>query len=190
MRLVAGLGNPGKRYALTRHNIGFMVVDRLAADLHVSFSRQKFKARLASGLIADEEVILIKPQNFMNLSGDAIGPLVRFYKLELSSLLVIYDDIDLPFGRMRLRPAGGSGGHKGMASIISRVGSHAFPRLRIGIRGEDPVGNLSDYVLSEFTSEEKSRLGPIIERACTTIRDTFTLQFDMVMNKYNEGGAT
>lgn len=185
MKIVVGLGNPGRTYALTRHNVGFMVADEFSASHHMSFSRQKFKAEIASGSVAGEQVILAKPQTFMNLSGDAVGPLVRFYDIPLSDLLVIYDDVDIPFGRMRLRPSGTSGGHKGMKSIIASLGTDEFPRLRIGIGRETVPVELADYVLSEFSPEEKAELAEIRGKACRAVEAVIINSLEMAMNQFN-----
>lgn len=185
MRIVVGLGNPGREYSTTRHNLGFIAVNRFAAKHSISFSRQKFKSKIASGVVAGEEVLLVKPQTFMNLSGEAVGPLLRFYKKPLSALLVVYDDIDIPFGSIRLRPAGGAGGHKGMESIIENLGSDEFPRVRIGIRGIVPVGDLANYVLKNFSAEEKAELDGIVNRACAAIEAVLKGPFEMAMNRFN-----
>ena len=131
--LIAGLGNPGKQYRGNRHNVGFMALDRLAQDLQVNFSRLESKALVAKCEYQGERLVLAKPQTFMNLSGQAVGALARFYKVPLEHIMIVYDDVDLPLGALRLRPTGGSAGQKGMASIIERLGSQDFPRLRIGI---------------------------------------------------------
>ena len=185
MRIVVGLGNPGRTYALTRHNVGFMVVDEFSAIHHMSFSRQKFKAEIATGSVAGQQVILAKPQTFMNLSGDAVGPLIRFYNIPLPDLLVVYDDIDIPFGRMRLKPFGTSGGHKGMKSIIASLGTDEFPRLRIGIGRETIPADLADYVLSEFSPEEKAELSGITGKACRAVEAVITNSFEVAMNQFN-----
>jgi PTH1 family peptidyl-tRNA hydrolase len=185
VKVVVGLGNPGREYALTRHNLGFMVVDRFAAAHRLSFSRQKFKSKIATGMVEGEEVVLVKPRTFMNLSGDAVGPLVRFYKRPLSDLLVVYDDIDIPFGSIRLRPSGSSGGHKGMKSIIANLGADEFPRLRVGIRGDVPSGDLSEYVLERFTAEERAQLEGIIQRACDAVEAVITGPFEKAMRRFN-----
>jgi len=152
-RLIVGLGNPGRKYADNRHNVGFQCLDRLAEAWGLSFSRQKHKALLAQGQIAGLKVILAKPHTFMNLSGEAMERMARFYKVPPENILVIYDDLDLPVGRIRLRPEGGSGGHKGMQSIIEHLGSNGFPRLRVGI-GRPTHGDPVDYVLGDFTLDE------------------------------------
>jgi PTH1 family peptidyl-tRNA hydrolase len=183
--MVVGLGNPGREYALTRHNLGFRVVDKFAASRSLSFSKEKFKSHMASGPFAGEKVILVKPQTFMNLSGEAVGRLVRFYDLQLSDLLVVYDDIDISFGSIRLRHFGGPGGHKGMKSIIVHLGAEMFPRLRIGIRGDSPAADLSDYVLSRFTSEEEAELGGILQMACDAIEAVLTGPLETAMDRFN-----
>jgi PTH1 family peptidyl-tRNA hydrolase len=185
VRIVVGLGNPGREYSTSRHNLGFIVVSRLAATHSIPFSRQKFKSKIASGVVAGEQVLLVKPQTFMNRSGEAVGPLLRFYKKSLSDLLVVYDDIDIPFGSIRLRIAGGSGGHKGMESIIENLGSDEFPRIRIGIRRAIPVNDLGTYVLKGFSKEEKAELDGVIDRACAAIEAVLSGPFEMAMNRFN-----
>jgi PTH1 family peptidyl-tRNA hydrolase len=185
VRIVVGLGNPGRAYALTRHNFGFLVADSFAKKHGLAFTRQKFKAKIASGLFKGEKVLLVKPQTFMNLSGEAVGPLVRFYNLPLSQLLLVYDDIDLPFGKFRLRSGGSSGGHKGIESIIRVLGTREIPRLRLGIRGETAVGDLRDYVLQPFSKEEMIELASLRERACDAVEAILSEPFEKAMNQYN-----
>ena len=133
MKMIVGLGNPGAEYAQTRHNVGFMLVDKLASDLKVDVTKKKFNALMAECQIKGEKIILVKPQTYMNLSGDAVGPLARWYKINPSDIMVIYDDMDLPLGKLRIRPFGGTGGHNGMKSLIAALGTEKFPRMRIGI---------------------------------------------------------
>ena len=185
MKIVVGLGNPGSQYAKTRHNAGFMVADKFASNHSLSFSRKKFNAQIASGSMRGEDVLLVKPQTYMNASGETVGSLMRFYKSDLSDLLVVYDDVDLPFGKLRLRPLGGSGGHKGMKSIIAHLGSESFARLRVGIRGEYVYGDLSDYVLGKFNTEEREKLEGIIDRACEALEAALIRPFDEVMTRFN-----
>ncbi|RJP25944.1 MAG: aminoacyl-tRNA hydrolase [Candidatus Abyssobacteria bacterium SURF_5] len=185
MRLVVGLGNPGRTYALTRHNFGFLVVDTFAQRQGLAFTRQKFKAKIASGIIQGEQVLLAKPQTFMNLSGEAVAPLVRFYDLPLSQVLLVYDDIDLPFGKLRLRDSGSSGGHKGMQSIIAALGTSCIPRLRLGIRGEKAGGDLRAYVLQPFSKEESADLPELREKASQAIEAVLTEPFEKAMNQFN-----
>jgi PTH1 family peptidyl-tRNA hydrolase len=163
------LGNPGREYAQTRHNVGFQIVTRLAEKHGLSFSRMQNEALVATGRIGDVRVVLAKPQTWMNESGRAVGPLARFYKVELARLLVIYDDLDIPAGTIRLRSEGGSGGHKGMRSIIERLGTQDFPRLRVGIGR--PPGRMDpvDYVLLPFARGEESLMDMTRERAIEAI---------------------
>ncbi len=144
--LVVGLGNPGTRYASSRHNVGFMVADRFAKQHHLEFARKRFNAQYAEGQVEGNRVIVVKPQTFMNSSGDAVGKFFSFFKIEPQKMLVIYDDLDLPLGKIRLRAQGSSGGHHGMESIISRIGTSDFPRLRIGIGRPNPDADV-DHVL-------------------------------------------
>jgi PTH1 family peptidyl-tRNA hydrolase len=185
VRIVVGLGNPGKKYAFTRHNLGFMVADQLASIHGLSFSQEKFRSALAHGVVAGEDAIIAKPQTFMNLCGEAVGPMVRFYKLPLTNLLIVYDDADIPFGKVRLRPSGGSGGHKGLNSIMEHLGTDEFPRLRIGIQQPDLPDDLSGYVLSEFRPEEKAELKGIIHTACLAVETAISQSLEEAMNRFN-----
>jgi PTH1 family peptidyl-tRNA hydrolase len=183
--LIAGLGNPGREFQNNRHNVGFMLVNRLAERLGVTFTRMQSKALVTRADYQDKRLILAKPQTYMNLSGQALGALVRFYKVPLGNLLVVYDDVDLPFGVLRLRPSGGSGGQKGMQSIIQTLGTQDFPRLRIGI--ERPPGRLAaaDYVLQDFTKGEVEILPEILDRGVAAVLTFITGGLDEAMNKFN-----
>ncbi|HNT77488.1 MAG TPA: aminoacyl-tRNA hydrolase [Anaerolineae bacterium] len=153
--LVAGLGNPGPRYARNRHNIGFQVADALAEHLRLSFDRNEQQAQVAHGTLpADRRLILAKPQTWMNDSGKAVGALARFYKIEPADILVIYDDLDIPLGVIRYRPQGSSGGHRGVQSTIQHLGTDAFPRLRLGIGRPPGQMDPAAYVLQDFSSAE------------------------------------
>ncbi len=164
--LIVGLGNPGREYAATRHNAGFMVVDALARHWGTDFGRAKHQVLLAEATHGPRRVLLAKPQTFMNLSGRAVAPLVRFYRLPLDHLLVVYDDMDLPFGTLRLRPQGGHGGHKGMKSIIEALGGRRdFPRLRVGIGRPPGRMDPAAYVLRPFSPEERAEWPWIVDRA-------------------------
>ena len=185
-RLIVGLGNPGRKYASHRHNVGFQCLDRLAAAWGLSFSRRKHKALLAQGQIAGLKVILAKPQTFMNLSGQAVERLAHFHKLPPESILVIYDDLDLPVGRIRLRPEGGSGGHKGMRSIIEHLGTNGFPRLRVGI-GRPTHGDAVDYVLGDFTPDERITIDEVYERVVSAVELWLAEGIAAAMNRYNPG---
>jgi peptidyl-tRNA hydrolase, PTH1 family len=184
--LIAGLGNPGANYACNRHNIGFQCVDRLAAKHGLTFSRMMHRARIATGLIAGRSTVLAKPLTFMNHSGRSVGPLVHWYKLPLDRLLVIYDDLDLPLGTIRIRPSGSAGGHKGVNSIIQVLGSQDFPRLRVGI-GRPPSGwDPADYVLSDFASAEKPIVTHVYERVVQASECWLSDGLTEAMNRFNQ----
>jgi PTH1 family peptidyl-tRNA hydrolase len=183
-RLIIGLGNPGRKYAGNRHNVGFQCLDRLAEAWGLSFSRRKHKALIAQGEIAGLKVILAKPQTFMNLSGEAVERLARFYQAAPENILVIYDDLDLPVGKIRLRPEGGSGGHKGMKSIIEHLGTNGFPRLRVGI-GRPSHGDPVDYVLGGFTSDDQFAMDEAYERVVSAVELWLAEGIVVAMNKYN-----
>jgi PTH1 family peptidyl-tRNA hydrolase len=185
--LIVGLGNPGAAYASHRHNIGFRVVDALARIHSLGFSRDKrAQAQVAEGEIAGQRVLLAKPQTFMNRSGRAVGRLVRGHDIPLERLLVIYDDLDLPLGRLRLRPEGGTGGHKGMASISEVLGSKAFARLRVGV--DRPPGNMdpADYVLQPFDQEETAAVSLVVARAAEAVECWLADGITAAMDNYNQ----
>jgi PTH1 family peptidyl-tRNA hydrolase len=185
--LIVGLGNPGAAYASHRHNIGFRVVEALARAHGLGFSRDKrAQAHTAEGEIDRQKVLLAKPQTFMNRSGRAVGRLVRGHDIPLERLLVIYDDLDLPLGRLRLRPEGGTGGHKGMASISEVLGSQAFARLRVGI--DRPPGNMdpADYVLQPFAREETSVVSAVVARAAEAVECWLREGITTAMDRYNQ----
>jgi PTH1 family peptidyl-tRNA hydrolase len=183
--LIVGLGNPGRQYHENRHNTGFMVIDRLADRLGVSFTRLESKALLTKADHQGQRLVLAKPQTFMNLSGQPVGALRRFYKIPMKRLLVVYDDVDLPFGTIRLRPDGGSGGQKGMASIIQRLGTQEFPRLRMGIGRPPGRMDAAAYVLQDFTRQEKEMLNVPLERAVDAVLTFVEYGLDAAMNQYN-----
>jgi PTH1 family peptidyl-tRNA hydrolase len=183
--LIVGLGNPGKKYEATRHNAGFHVLDRLAKAENLTFDKSRSKALLARGEVASYRVALVKPQTYMNLSGEAVGPVTRFYKVPLEQVLVIYDDIDLPLAQLRLRPKGGSGGHKGLTSLIQHLGSQNFPRMRLGIgrpSGQMPV---EAYVLQRFSDVEWQAITQTYQTAVEAIRALLTGGLDYAMNQFN-----
>jgi len=155
LRIVVGLGNPGRRYKGTRHNVGFEVIDKLCYDGGISMRmNRRFRAEVGEGRVAGQSVLLVQPQTYMNDSGDAVAAILQYYKLPPSALVVVYDDISLPVGDIRVRGRGSAGGQKGMVDIIARVDTDEFPRVRVGIGSKPPGWDLADYVLSRFLREE------------------------------------
>ncbi len=183
--LLIGLGNPGREYRENRHNIGFMMIDRLAADLGVKLTRVQNRALTGSGMLGQAKVILAKPQTYMNLSGESASGLMRFYKVPAEHLMVVYDDIDLPFGVLRMRPGGGSAGQKGIQSIIERIGSQEFPRLRFGIGRPAGSKGGAGYVLKDFSGEEQKEMPFMLDAAVAALRLFVTDGLDAAMNRYN-----
>jgi PTH1 family peptidyl-tRNA hydrolase len=183
--LTAGLGNPGPRYAANRHNVGFRCVERLGEALGLTFDKRQKQAHVALGAFHGRRVILAKPQTFMNEIGRAVVPLARFYKVQLEHLLVVYDDLDLPLGTVRLRPDGGSGGHKGMRSIIEHLGTQDFPRLRIGIGRPPGQMDPAAYVLQDFAADEEPLLEETLERAVAAIETWLCEGIEAAMERYN-----
>lgn len=186
--LIVGLGNPGRQYRQNRHNVGFMALDRLTARLGVKFSRLESKALVTKANYQERRLVLAKPQTFMNESGVAVGGLAHFYKAPVEQLLVVYDDVDLPLGTLRLRLEGGSAGQKGMASIIARLGTQAFPRLRIGIGRPPGRKDAAAYVLEDFTAQEEEFLAPALLRATDAMLTFVTQGIQAAMNQYNRPG--
>jgi len=184
VKLVVGLGNPGARYASTRHNVGFMVVDRLAHRSRVAVTKRQCNALTAVANIAGEKVCLAKPQTYMNLSGEAVGCLLRYYKLSPADLVVIYDERDLPLGKNRIREKGSAGGHRGMESIIGVLGTADFPRLRIGI-GRPAETNAVEHVLGSFSPEERSVVEESIDRSVEAVETLLREGTAAAMNKFN-----
>jgi len=183
--LIAGLGNPGRRFENNRHNVGFMLLSRLSIKLGQNFGKVESKALLAKATYQNEKVILVKPQTFMNNSGAAISSLVRFYKVPLESLLVVYDDVDLPLGTLRLRPSGGSAGQKGMQSIIERLGTEEFPRLRIGTGRPPGRKEAADYVLQNFPTQDADLLNETLDRAVNAVLSYIEFGLEKAMNLFN-----
>ena len=185
--IIAGLGNPGAQYARTRHNIGFMAVEKLAEDWRARWATEsKFAVRLARVDQDGRKILICQPQTFMNASGEAVGALASFYRVELQNLLVVLDDADLPFGVIRLRPEGSSGGHHGLESIQQHLGSPQFARLRLGIGRDDPASReITDYVLSQFRTNESELLGKVLTRACRQIECWLAEGILSAMNRFN-----
>jgi len=185
VKLVAGLGNPGARYRGTRHNVGFDVIDVLAARQGVGFDAAPAEALQAKWRRADDAVLLVKPLTFMNLSGHALGDLLRFFKIETGDLLVVVDDINLELGRLRARRAGSAGGHNGLKSVIAELGTEEFARLRIGVGRGDARRDLADHVLAKFDPEERSDVAEAVGRSADAAELFVTEGIGAVMNRFN-----
>lgn len=186
MKLIVGLGNPGTSYEMTRHNIGFLVLDELARRLHVSFRRSwRFPARIAKGQIGGEKVWLVKPQTFMNRSGRAVGPLLRKNRAEAADVLLVYDDIALESGQLRVRQKGSAGGHNGVQSVMDALGVGSFVRIRVGIGQKPAKLPLSDYVLGPFSEEEKKGLNETVEKAADAVEMACDSGVVKAMNAFN-----
>ena len=185
MKMIAGLGNPGSRYERNRHNIGFQIVDELATRHDLPFDKRQYKAKIASGWIGEQRVLIVKPQTFMNLSGEAVQPLMTFYKIDPADLIVVSDDLDLPTGKLRLRPFGGAGGQNGVKLIIQLLGSNQFPRVRVGI--DRPPGRMDPaaYVLQDFSSSEEEIMVQVRDRARQALEFWLETGIDATMNAFN-----
>lgn len=185
MYIIAGLGNPTREYEGTRHNIGFSVIDRLADEYNISMDIKKHKAICGKGMIAGEKVILVKPQTYMNLSGESLREVVDFYKEDINHVLVIFDDISLDVGKLRLRPKGSAGGHNGIKSIIAHLGSDQFKRIKFGV-GDKPAGyDLADWVLGRFNKDDAVTIKEGMDRACSAVEIILTEGIQSGMNKFN-----
>jgi PTH1 family peptidyl-tRNA hydrolase len=191
MKLTIGLGNPGRIYAHNRHNVGFRCLNYFARLHSIRFDHRQCRARVGIGEVKDKKLLLAKPRTFVNLSGNPVACLVRRHDIHLSNLLIIYDDLDLPLGKIRLRQSGGSGGHKGMNSIISALGSEAFSRIRVGIgRPQAEAQSISEdtivrYVLSNFSPQEEATIKPVIARVSEAIDCFLTEGIEAAMGKFN-----
>ncbi len=183
-KLIVGLGNPGIRYALNRHNAGFILLDHYAERHHLAFSRRRFDALLAEGEVQGQRVLLVKPQSYMNLSGNSVGKLASFYRVPSRDIIVIYDDLDLSLGRLRIRPQGSSGGHHGMESIISALGHSNFARMRIGIGRPESKEDIG-HVLGNFAEEEQKELESVWTRGMDALDVWLSEGIDKAMNLYN-----
>ena len=185
MKIIVGLGNPGPEYAKTRHNIGWMAVDAFAAKFRIRIDKHEKDAMTGTGRVAGGSVLVAKPLTYMNLSGDAVRLLVNAFAESIEELIVVYDDIDLPLGKLRIRPSGSAGTHNGMRSIVAALGTEKFTRLRVGIGGVDSSGRLRDYVLGEIAGDEE----PIVTRAIERSLDALLLfvrgDLKRAMNEFN-----
>ncbi len=185
MKLIIGLGNPGKKYALTRHNMGFLVLDALAEKEGISIAGKKFDSCVGGGTVAGAKVILAKPQIFMNLSGIASGKLVHFFRIDIVDVIIVHDDLDFSLGDVRIKVGGGDGGHKGLRSIIDHLNSPDFVRIRLGIDQPAPKRTAESYVLERFSGEEMKQLPHTIEAACEAISEVIASGTQTAMNKCN-----
>lgn len=187
MKLIVGLGNPGAEYARTRHNAGFMVVDRLAVRHGLSGAKTKFHAGVLEGMVAGERCAVMQPTTYMNRSGLAVGEAAAFYKLEPSDVLIVVDDVALPIGRLRLRGEGSAGGHNGLIDIERALGTQTYSRLRIGI--DSPPGRMAqkDHVLGRFTEQQRDELDPVLHKACDCIESWLADGLEKTMSLFNAG---
>lgn len=185
MLLIAGLGNPGPKYQKNRHNVGFMVVDHFAARHAAPAFRERFSGRFTKARVEDEEVVLLEPATFMNLSGRSVQQALHFFKLDLDALVVVHDELDLPFGALRIKLGGGTAGHRGVASTLECCGGADFCRLRVGI-GRPASGSVEGFVLSDFSSAESQQLPDVLERASAALTDIVVRGAKAAMNAHNQ----
>ena len=185
MYLIAGLGNPSKTYEGTRHNVGFAMIDAIADAFQIDVTTKKHKAIVGRGVIEGMKVILAKPQTYMNLSGESIREIADFYKIDPENMIIIYDDVSLDVGRLRIRKKGSAGGHNGIKNIIAHLGTDVFPRIKVGI-GEKPQGwDLADYVLSKYSKEEQQALREASDDVSGAVKLMVMDNIDAAMNQYN-----
>lgn len=185
MYLIAGLGNPGKEYENTRHNMGFKAVDALASSNGIDVRKSKFKGLIGTGAIAGEKVILLKPQTYMNLSGASIREAAMYYDIPRENLIVIYDDMDIPIQSIRIRKSGGAGTHNGMKSVVNELGIKDFPRIRIGVGSSSKGGDVVEHVIGKVPKKEQELLDEAAKAAADAAEDIIKLGIDNAMNKHN-----
>lgn len=186
MKLIVGLGNPGKQYELTRHNVGFLCLDNIKEKYNLAFKMESsFNAMIAIAIINGEKCVFVKPQTYMNLSGEAVGKILKYYKISVEDMLVIYDDMDIPLGALRLREKGSAGGHNGIKSIISHVGTQEFKRIRVGISSHANI-EAKDYVLGRFSKEEQITLILVNDKVLGAVEEFVSGKpFTIIMGNYN-----
>ncbi len=188
--LIVGLGNPGDKYETTRHNAGFLAMDVLASRFNIKISRMKFSALIGQGTIAGKNTVLMKPQKFMNLSGECVRDAAKFYNLAMDRVIVMYDDVSLEPGRIRVRAKGSAGGHNGIKNIIAQCGSDAFPRVKIGVGAKPhPDYDMADWVLSNFSKDEQAALTPALDNAASAAVAVMTDGVAGASNRFNGAGA-
>ncbi len=185
MKLIVGLGNPTAKYDRTRHNVGFEVIDQLSKEYNISVDTAKHKGLYGKGRIEGQTVILLKPMTYMNLSGESVVAVANYFKIEAEDIIVIYDDINLDVGRLRIREKGSAGGHNGIKNIITHLGTDAFPRIRVGVGMKPPKMDLADYVLSHFTKEEQIAMESGYDKACKALSLMVMDDIPKAMNDYN-----
>ncbi|GED33462.1 aminoacyl-tRNA hydrolase [Brevibacillus centrosporus] len=185
MKVIIGLGNPGKKYEDTRHNAGFMAIDKISDKWCIPVQQNKFRALVGEGRIEGEKVLLVKPQTYMNLSGESVAEILKFYKLIPDELVVIFDDLDMPTGQLRLREKGSAGGHNGIKSMIQHLGTQDFKRIKVGIGRPEPGRSVSDYVLQSFPASERSSIQEAVSLAADAAAMWTRETFVKVMNHYN-----
>lgn len=185
MYIIAGLGNPTKEYEKTRHNVGFEVIDVLAGMLHTTVKEKKFKGCYGRGIIDGEKVLLLKPQTFMNLSGESVRAAADYYKVDPEHIIIIYDDISLDVGLLRIRTKGSAGGHNGIKSIIAHLGTQEFPRIKVGVGDKPKKMDLADYVLSRFGGEDRVRMEDAFLEAAKAVKVMIEKGADAAMNQFN-----
>lgn len=189
MYIIVGIGNPGKKYESTRHNIGFIAIDYMASLFDIKVNKIKHKALIGEGKIEGERVMLVKPQTFVNLSGESIREIADYYKVPSQNIIVIYDDVSLEAGSVRIRKKGSDGGHNGIKSIIYQLNSDAFPRIKLGV-GSKPLGyDLKDWVLAKFTDADIKIMSKSVETAAKAVPEIIKNGAESAMNKYNSGGG-
>lgn len=186
MKIFVGLGNPTREYAATKHNVGFMLADKVAAELGAENWRENFNALIAESFLDGEKILIVKPQTYMNASGDSVVPLMDYYKVDVKNLIVAHDDMDLPVGKIRLRPGGSGGGHRGIASIIQNFGGlKNFPRVRIGIGRPPENWSVNSHVLSPFNDEDAKKISAALDELVPAVLCIFREGIDNAMNKFN-----
>jgi peptidyl-tRNA hydrolase, PTH1 family len=188
VKLICGLGNPGAEHSGDRHNAGYLVVDRLASRAGIALDMAKFEGRLGGGRLGAERVLLLKPETYMNLSGQSVGAAARFYKVAPTDVLVVHDELDLPFGRLQLKSGGGTAGHNGLRSILSGLGEESFARLRVGVGKPEGKLKVVGHVLSGFSAEERSLLPELLDRAADAAAGWATLPLSEAMTRFNRKG--
>lgn len=185
MYLIVGLGNPEPEYSKTRHNMGFDVINKISEKFGIDVTKQKFQGLYGTGSIEGEKVILVKPQTYMNLSGECVRPFVDFYKIKLENIIIIYDDIDIPTGITKIRKKGGAGTHNGMKSVVKELNTTEFPNIRIGTGATTKINNLVDYVINKVSDEEYSKLETGISKGAEAVETIIKDGIDLAMNRLN-----